>query len=234
MLARINQPHRPQDLSWRRARDESNCRPVRIRSTPRPSPASPQADHPTGAARGSCLRRLPVHQHSAGVLFRTAPCQLVVGAARVAVSAMTGGAAAGLWACAGEVVSFRHLLIAQFANTFAATTTPAGVGPTLSTRFLQKAAWARCAPPAAVAVQQAVQVITHVALLIFFSRRGGRLGGPVALRPQTHPALPDRRVGTRGHRGVPVRAQAAALVETACAAEDQRGRRRSGRIGTRA
>ncbi len=91
------------------------------------------------------------------------------------VSAMTYvGAAAGLWACAGEVVSFRHLVIMQFANTFAATTTPAGVGGlALSTRFLQKAGLGTVRATAAVAVQQAVQVITHVALLIFFSVAAG-------------------------------------------------------------
>lgn len=38
------------------------------------------------------------------------------------------GAAAALWACADGVVSFRNLVIMQFGNTFAATTTPAGVG----------------------------------------------------------------------------------------------------------
>ena len=91
------------------------------------------------------------------------------------VSAMTYvGAAAGLWACAGEVVSFRHLVVMQFANTFAATTTPAGVGGlALSTRFLQKAGLGTVRATAAVAVQQAVQVITHIALLIFFSVAAG-------------------------------------------------------------
>ena len=93
----------------------------------------------------------------------------------LAVSALTYvGAAAGLWACAGEVVSFRNLVIMQFANTFAATTTPAGVGGlALSTRFLQKAGLGSVRATAAVAVQQAVQVITHVALLIFFSVAAG-------------------------------------------------------------
>lgn len=93
----------------------------------------------------------------------------------LAVSAMTYfGAAAGLWACASEMVSFRNLLIMQFANTFAATTTPAGVGGlALSTRFLQKAGLGTVRATAAVAVQQAVQVITHVALLIFFSVAAG-------------------------------------------------------------
>jgi hypothetical protein len=80
------------------------------------------------------------------------------------------GAAAGLWACAGGMVSFRNLTIMQFANTFAATTTPAGVGGlALSTRFLQKAGLGTVRATAAVAVQQAVQVITHVSLLIFLS-----------------------------------------------------------------
>jgi len=84
------------------------------------------------------------------------------------------GAAAGLWACAGGMVSFRNLTIMQFANTFAATTTPAGVGGlALSTRFLQKAGLGTVRATAAVAVQQAVQVITHVALLIFFSVAAG-------------------------------------------------------------
>jgi uncharacterized protein (TIRG00374 family) len=84
------------------------------------------------------------------------------------------GAAAGLWACAGGMVSFRNLTIMQFANTFAATTTPAGVGGlALSTRFLQKAGLGTVRATAAVAVQQAVQVITHVSLLIFFSVAAG-------------------------------------------------------------
>ncbi|MBU3707457.1 MAG: flippase-like domain-containing protein [Mycobacterium sp.] len=93
----------------------------------------------------------------------------------LAVSALTYvGAAAGLWACASGMVSFRNLLIMQFANTFAATTTPAGVGGlALSTRFLQKAGLGTVRATAAVAVQQAVQVITHVALLIIFSVAAG-------------------------------------------------------------
>ena len=93
----------------------------------------------------------------------------------LAVSALTYiGAAAGLWACASGMVSFKNLVIMQFANTFAATTTPAGVGGlALSTRFLQKAGLGTVRATAAVAVQQAVQVITHVALLVFFSVAAG-------------------------------------------------------------
>ena len=93
----------------------------------------------------------------------------------LAVSASTYvGAAAALWACASGVVSFRNLVIMQFANTFAATTTPAGVGGlALSTRFLQKAGLGTMRATAAVALQQAVQVITHVTLLIFFSVAAG-------------------------------------------------------------
>ena len=73
-----------------------------------------------------------------------------------------------------RVVSFRNLVIMQFANTFAATTTPAGVGGlALSTRFLQKAGLGTLRATAAVALQQAVQVITHVTLLIFFSVAAG-------------------------------------------------------------
>ncbi len=91
------------------------------------------------------------------------------------VSALTYvGAAAALWACASGLVSFRNLVIMQFANTFAATTTPAGVGGlALSTRFLQKGGLGALRATAAVALQQSVQVITHVALLIFFSVAAG-------------------------------------------------------------
>jgi len=84
------------------------------------------------------------------------------------------GAAASLWACADGLVSFRNLVIMQVANTFAATTTPAGVGGlALSTRFLQKGGLGALRATAAVALQQTVQVITHVALLIFFSFAAG-------------------------------------------------------------
>jgi uncharacterized protein (TIRG00374 family) len=91
------------------------------------------------------------------------------------VSALTYiGAAAALWACADGLVSFRNLVIMQVANTFAATTTPAGVGGlALSTRFLQKGGLGALRATAAVALQQAVQVITHVALLIFFTAAAG-------------------------------------------------------------
>ncbi|WP_431236916.1 lysylphosphatidylglycerol synthase domain-containing protein [Mycolicibacterium aichiense] len=93
----------------------------------------------------------------------------------LAVSALTYvGAAAALWACASGLVSFRNLVIMQFANTFAATTTPAGVGGlALSTRFLQKGGLGALRATAAVALQQAVQVITHVTLLILFSVAAG-------------------------------------------------------------
>ena len=89
----------------------------------------------------------------------------------LSVSALTYlGAAAALWACASGTVSFRNLAIMQVANTFAATTTPAGVGGlALSTRFLQKGGLGALRATAAVALQQSVQVITHVSLLIFFS-----------------------------------------------------------------
>ncbi|WP_445166330.1 lysylphosphatidylglycerol synthase transmembrane domain-containing protein [Mycolicibacterium sp. Dal123E01] len=93
----------------------------------------------------------------------------------LAVSALTYvGAASALWACASGLVSFRNLVIMQFANTFAATTTPAGVGGlALSTRFLQKGGLGALRATAAVALQQAVQVITHVTLLTFFSVAAG-------------------------------------------------------------
>ena len=93
----------------------------------------------------------------------------------LAVSALTYvGAATALWACADESVSFWKLSIAQVANTFAATTTPAGVGGlALSTRYLQKAGLPALRATAAVAIQQSVQVIAHLALLILFSTVAG-------------------------------------------------------------
>jgi len=91
------------------------------------------------------------------------------------VSALTYvGAAAALWACTDGTVSFRKLSIAQVATTFAATTTPAGVGGlALNTRFLQKAGMSSMRATAAVALQQSVQVIVHLTLLVFFSAVAG-------------------------------------------------------------
>src|SRR6185312_14447791 len=91
------------------------------------------------------------------------------------VSALTYvGAAAALWACADGMVNFWTLSIAQVANTFAATTTPAGVGGlALSTRFLQKSGLSTTRATTAVALQQSMQVIMHVLLLIFFSTAAG-------------------------------------------------------------
>jgi glycosyltransferase 2 family protein len=93
----------------------------------------------------------------------------------LAVSGLTYvGAAAALWACADGLVSFKNLVIMQFACTFAATTTPAGVGGlALSTRFLQKGGLGAVRGTAAVALQEAVQVITHVVLLILFTAAAG-------------------------------------------------------------
>ncbi|MEV5836656.1 lysylphosphatidylglycerol synthase transmembrane domain-containing protein [Nocardia sp. NPDC052112] len=93
----------------------------------------------------------------------------------LAVSALTYvGAAAALWACASRLVSFRNLVIMQIANTFAATTTPARVGGlALSVRFLQKGGLGAVRATAAVTLQQAVQVITHISLLILFSVAAG-------------------------------------------------------------
>ncbi|MGD9620043.1 MAG: YbhN family protein [Mycolicibacterium sp.] len=95
--------------------------------------------------------------------------------AGLAVSALKYlGAGAALWACADGMVKFRNLAIMQVANTFAATTTPAGVGGlALSTRFLQKGGLGALRATTAVALQQSVQVITHVALLIIFSAAVG-------------------------------------------------------------
>ncbi|QZA08368.1 flippase-like domain-containing protein [Mycolicibacter heraklionensis] len=84
------------------------------------------------------------------------------------------GAAGALWACANGLVSFRNLAIMQVANTFAATTTPAGVGGlALSTRFLQKGGLSTLRATAAVALQQSVQVIVHVILLVVFTTAAG-------------------------------------------------------------
>jgi uncharacterized membrane protein YbhN (UPF0104 family) len=84
------------------------------------------------------------------------------------------GAAGALWASADESVNFWRLSIAQVANTFAATTTPAGVGGlALSTRILQKSGLSTTRATTAVALQQSMQVIMHVLLLIFFSTAAG-------------------------------------------------------------
>ena len=94
----------------------------------------------------------------------------------LAVSALTYvGAAAALWASADETVSFWKLSVAQVANTFAATTTPAGVGGlALSTRYLQKGGGlSAMRATTAVALQQSVQVIMHLVLLILFSTVAG-------------------------------------------------------------
>ena len=62
----------------------------------------------------------------------------------------------------------------QVANTFAATTTPAGVGGlALSARFLQKGGLGALRAATAVALQQSVQVVTHLVLLILFSAFAG-------------------------------------------------------------
>ncbi|MDT5094894.1 MAG: glycosyltransferase 2 family protein [Mycobacterium sp.] len=93
----------------------------------------------------------------------------------LAVSAMTYvGAAASLWACADGLVDFKTLVVMQVANTFAATTTPAGVGGlALSTRFLQKGGLTAVRATASVALQQTVQVVVHIALLIVFTTAAG-------------------------------------------------------------
>ncbi|MCV7278385.1 flippase-like domain-containing protein [Mycolicibacterium flavescens] len=84
------------------------------------------------------------------------------------------GAAAALWACADGLVTLRGLAVMQVANKFAATTTPAGVGGlALSARYLQKGGVSPMRATTAVALQQSVQVITHVSLLIFFSTAAG-------------------------------------------------------------
>ena len=84
------------------------------------------------------------------------------------------GAAAALWACADGLVTLWGLIVMQVANKFAATTTPAGIGGlALSARYLQKGGVNPMRATTVVALQQSVQVITHVALLIFFSTAAG-------------------------------------------------------------
>lgn len=92
------------------------------------------------------------------------------------ISALTYvGAAAALWASTDESVNFWKLSVAQVANTFAATTTPAGVGGlALSTRYLQRGGGLSAVrATTAVALQQSVQVIMHLVLLILFSTLAG-------------------------------------------------------------
>lgn len=84
------------------------------------------------------------------------------------------GAAAALWACADGMVTLWGLIVMQVANKFAATTTPAGVGGlALSARYLQKGGVNAMRATTAVALQQSVQVITHISLLIVFSTAAG-------------------------------------------------------------
>ena len=116
-------------------------RPGPIRSRPRRSPGSPA----TRSSNWCCSSRWstsPTRSSATVPAFfselRTANWWWAL--LGLTVSALTYiGAAASLWACADGLVSFRNLVIMQVANTFAATTTPAGVGGlALSTRFLQK------------------------------------------------------------------------------------------------
>ena len=84
------------------------------------------------------------------------------------------GAAGTLWACASGAVAYWKIFVTQVANTFAATTTPAGVGGlALSVRLLQKGGMSTVRATTAVALQQVVQVIVHVTLLIIFSAAAG-------------------------------------------------------------
>lgn len=93
----------------------------------------------------------------------------------LAVSGLTYvGAAVSLWACADGLVGLRGLIVMQVANKFTATTTPAGVGGlALSARYLQKSGVNPLRSTTAVALQQSVQVITHLALLVLFSTAAG-------------------------------------------------------------
>ncbi len=153
------------------------------------------------------------------------------------VSALTYvGAAAALWASADESVVFWKLSIAQVANTFAATTTPAGVGGlALSTRYLQKGGGlSPVRATTAVALQQVVQVIMHLVLLILFSTVAGASMDLSHYVPNCHGAVPDRGCGAGHRRRIPACAQAAALAGDgrASEAEGGNGRPRPGCPGT--
>ncbi len=132
----------------------------------------------------------------------------------LAISASTYvGAAAALWASADESVNFWRLSIAQVANTFAATTTPAGVGGlALSTRILQKSGLSTTRATTAVALQQSMQVIMHVVVADLLQHRRGRGNRPVPFRSEVDHAVPDRRCGVRHRRNLPVGAQLTTLA----------------------
>ena len=139
-------------------------------------PVQPQPARPVGVARSrwstSPIRSSARCRRSS---MRCAHANWWWAVLGLAISASTYvGAAAALWASADESVHFWRLAIAQVANTFAATTTPAGVGGlALSTRILQKSGLSTTRATTAVALQQSMQVIMHVLLLIFFSTAAG-------------------------------------------------------------
>jgi hypothetical protein len=121
----------------------------------------------------------------------------------LAVSALTYvGAAAALWACADGLVSFKNLAIMQVANTFAA-----------SDRGRR------------IATDDAGHHPCRIADLL--QCRRGSLGGAVSLRPVGHSAVPDRRAVARSRRGIPVRAETAAVAGDGRAARAQRGAQRA-------
>ena len=133
----------------------------------------------------------------------------------LAVSALKYvGAAAALWACADGLVSFRNLTLMQVANTFAATTTPAGVGGlALSARFLQKGGLGALRAATAVALQQSVQVVTHIAAADPVQRVRGSVGRPLALRAVGDDRVSGRRCDPGRGRGVRHRAEAAQVAD---------------------
>ena len=123
------------------------------------------------------------------------------------------GAAAALWACADGLVSLWGLIVMQVANKFAATTTPAGVGGlALSARYLQKGGITPLRSTTAVALQQSVQVITHIGLLIFFSTAAGVSANLSRFVPSVTVIYLAAGVRAGPDRDVPVGSQAAALA----------------------
>ena len=182
----------------------------------------------TGAAGRAGLRRLPVHQHGADVLLRAAHRELVVGAAR-AGRVGADVCRCGRWRCGPAPTGWCASEPDDHAGGQHVRRDhhPGGRRRPRAEREIscRRAASAPMRATAAVALQQSVQVITHIGLLIFFSAAAGASANLSHFVPQRHGAVPDRRGGARPRRHVPVRAQAAALAGHGGAAPAQGARR---------
>ena len=144
------------------------------------------------------------------------------------------GAAAALWAAADGVVKLWGLIVMQVANKFAATTTPAGVGGlALSARYLQKGGLTPMHATTAVALQQSVQVITHVLLLIFFSTAAGVSANLSRFVPSVTVLYLVAGLAAGSDRHLPAGAQVAAMAGDVGASAASRGDRPPHRARTR-